>query len=293
MTTETNAPAAGTTAPAAGTTAPATGTTAPATGGTTAPSTPWHGYTEPADVAYVTNKGWKGPQDAIKSAREAEKFIGRDPSTLLSIPRADDPNGFLGVMDKLGRPADATKYEFAKPEGASLDEGYVNWARGTFHKLGLTAGQVKQLSAEHNAYVKNVVEQRTKEYNLSVETDKKALLSEWRDGHERKMSAAESAAKALGFTGDMIDAIEQTIGYAGTWKFFADLGTKMGEDGFVTKDGGKPGFNTGLTPAEAKAQWETLKVDATWKAAAADPMHPGHREAKEKQNKLFAIMYPQ
>jgi hypothetical protein len=277
-------PPAGT--PPAGT--PPTGT-APAG----APATPWHGYTAPEDVEYVAKKGWQGAQDAVKSYREAEKFIGRDPSTLLSIPRADDPNGFLGVMDKLGRPADATKYEFAKPEGASLDEGYVNWARGTFHKLGLTAGQVKQLSAEHNAYVKNVVEQRTKEYNLSVETDKKALLSEWRDGHERKMSAAESAAKALGFTGDMIDAIEQTIGYAGTWKFFADLGTKMGEDGFVTKDGGKPGFNTGLTPAEAKAQWETLKVDATWKAAAADPMHPGHREAKEKQNKLFAIMYPQ
>src|SRR5574341_2004499 len=158
---------------------------------------PWHGFaeTDTAGVEYVEGKGWQGPQDVLKSYRSAEKLIGRDPSTLLVMPRADDPAGLLAVFDRLGRPADAAKYEFAKPKSAALDEGYVKWARGTFHKLGLTASQVKALSAEHNAYVEGIVAQRQKDYNLSVETDKVALRNEWRDGHERNMLAAESAAK--------------------------------------------------------------------------------------------------
>jgi hypothetical protein len=284
----TAAPAA---APAAAPVAPAAAAPAAAP----AANAPWHGYTEQADVQYVTQKGWQGPQDLLKSYREAEKFIGRDPSTLLSLPRADDPAGFLGVMDKLGRPADAAKYEFAKPEGATLDEGYLKWARGTFHELGLTASQVKALSGKHNEYIKGVLTQREKDYNLTVESDKVALRNEWRDGHERKMQAAESAATALGFSKDMIDAIEQAVGYAGTWKFFADLGTKLGEDGFSSagKGGNGPGFTSGLTPAEAKAEWEKLKLDPNWQAAARDSMHPGNAEAKRKQNDLFAIMYPQ
>jgi hypothetical protein len=252
---------------------------------------PWHGYTEQADIDYVTNKGWQGPQDAIKAARGAEKLIGRDPNTLLVMPRADDPVGLRGVFSKLGLPETADKYEFAKPpEGIKQDDGYVNWARGTFHKLGLLPGQVKELTTQHNEYVKGVIEKQQKDYNLSVETDKAALRAEWKDGHERMLLAGESAAKSLGFTGDMIDAIERTVGYAATHKFFASLGQKLGEGKLVTGEG--KGFNGGMTPAEAKAEWEKTKVDPVWQAAAKDPMHPGNEAAKKKQNDLFAIMYP-
>lgn len=281
-------------------TTPAPNTPAPNTPApnTPAPNTPapqpaWHGLpeTDTDGLNYIKNKGWAGPQDVIKSYQGAEKLIGRDPSTLISMPRADDPAGLLGVMDKLGRPADATKYEFSKPaDGIGLDEGYQTWARGTFHEIGLTAAQVKTLTAKHNEYIKGVLDKQAQDYNLSVETDKRALLSEWKDGHERKMQAATSAAKSLGFTPEMMDAIEQVVGYAGAYKFFADLGQKMGEDSLG--GGGNRGFDTGLTPAEAKAQWETLRVDANWKAAAGDPMHPNHAKAKKQQTDLFAIMYP-
>lgn len=265
---------------------------APAPAPTPAPEA-WHGLpaTDTAGLEYVKNKGWSSPADIIKSYQGAEKLIGRDPSTLVQLPKADDAAGFLGLMDKFGRPQDPAKYEFAKPEGAALDEGYVKWARGAFHQLGLTAAQVKQLSAAHNQYIKGVFEQKTKDYTLSVETDKKALIAEWRDGHERKINAAKSAANALGFSGEMIDAIEQAVGYANTWRFFADLGQKMGEDGFVSRNGDKGGFG-GVTPAEAKAEWEKLQTDAAWLAAAKDPMHPNHESAKKKQTDLFRIMHP-
>jgi hypothetical protein len=287
-----------TTAPATTTTtAPATSTTttAPATTSTTttAPAQPaWHGYTEPADVEYVKNKGWQGAPDAVKGYREVEKLIGRDPSTLLVMPRADDPAGLRSVFSKLGLPETADKYEFAKPpEGVTPDASYEKFARDTFHKIGLLPNQVKELTGAHNNYVKEVLTKQESDYNLSVETDKKALIAEWKGGHERMMNAAKTAANALGFDADMIDGIERAKGYAGTWKFFAELGKKMGEDGFVAS-GDTTGFSGTLTPAEAKSQWEAMKLDATAIAALKDVSHPGHKAAKAKQDSLFKVMYP-
>lgn len=257
------------------------------------PTPAWHGYTDPADVQYVENKGWKSGADAAKAYRDAEKFIGRDPNTLLAMPRADDPAGLLAVFDKLGRPATADKYEFAKPpEGLTPDPSYEKFARATFHEIGLLPAQVKQLTEKHNAYVKSVMEQNEKDYQTAVETDKAALLAEWKNGHERMMGVAEAAAQTLGFTPEMMDAMERTVGYAGTYKFMADLGKKLGEPGFKIGDGAAPVTGM-LTPQEAKAEWDKLTLDQNFMSALKDKAHPGNAAAQAKQNQLYKVMYPE
>lgn len=260
----------------------------------TSPAAAWHGYTAPEDVAWVTNKGWQAPADAVRSAREAEKLIGRDPNTLLTIPKANDPDAFRAVMSKLGLPETADKYEFDKPEGLAIDDKYQTWARGTFHKLGMPAPMVKELTKEHNAYIKATLAQQDTDYKLSVESDKKALLAEWRGGTERMMAAAKTAATALGFDQDAIDAIERHYGYAKTMKLFAGLGQKLGDDSFVSQDGKGGGkFADTMTPEEAKIEWGSMQADPVMKAALLDANHPKNAEAKAKQAKLFAIMYPE
>lgn len=260
----------------------------------TPPAAPWHGYTTPEDVAYVANKAWQGPQDAIRSYREAEKLIGRDPSTLLVMPRADDPQGFLSVMDKLGRPPSPDKYEFDLPQGADPKNPFLEWARGTFHKLGLPANVAKALVKEFDGYQAQTAEQFGKDYQTSVAADKTALQNEWRGGYERMMGMAQNAAKSLGFTAEMIDAMEAQIGYAATMKHFAELGKKMGEDSFVGggEGGNGPRFEGSMTPEEAQQAWAAKKMDANYMAALRDKSHPGHKEAQAMQTKLFAIMYP-
>lgn len=287
----TTAPAAGTTT----TTAPTTTTTPPTTTTTppTTTTTPWHGSSDQAVADYVKNKGWSGPADVIKSYQGAEKLIGRDPNTLISMPRADDPAGLRAVLGKLGLPESADKYEFAKPEGFEPDQAFLAHQRAAFHKAGLLPTQVKEITAAHNEYVKGVLKTQADTYRVTVEADRKALASEWGGGHERKMIAAQSAAKALGFSAEMIDAIERTVGYAGTWKFFADLGGRLSEDSFVSPAGGKPAFNTGMTPDEAKAQWEAMKGDPNIVKALKDSMHPNHEAQAKKQRALFAAMYPE
>ena len=131
------------------------------------------------------------------------------------------------------------------------------------------------------------------DYNLGVASDKQALAREWGGGFERMMNAATTAAKSLEFSGEMVDALEQSLGYANTMKFFAKLGQRLGEVKFVGGDTKGGRFSDTLTPEEAKTQWETMKVDPVASAALRDSQHPGHKAAKEKQTKLFQIMYPQ
>ena len=270
----------------------ATGTTGSSTVGATTTSMPWHGINDPTEAAYVQNKGWQSPADVIKSYQGAEKLIGRDPNTLVALPRADDPAGFRAVMAKLGLPETPDKYEFAKADGLKADEGYVGWAKNTFHKVGMTAAQVKELTTEHNAYVAAQLKQQQTDYNLSVDADKKALLAEWRGGHERMMTAAKTAVNALGFTQPMIDAMERTVGYAATMKHFAELGQKLGESSFSSGSQKTSTFGPTLAPAEAKVEWEKMKADPVMVAALKDTQHPNHKSAKEKQTQLFAVMYP-
>lgn len=278
------------------TTTAATGdTTTAAATTTTAAAAPWHGMTEPDAASYVQNKGWQSPADVIKSYQGAEKLIGRDPSTLVPLPRPDDPVGVRSLYSKLGMPEDPAKYEFdftPMGEGAKPDDSYVGWARGAFHKVGLTAAQAKELSKEHSAYVAGIMAQQKKDYDLRTAGEKQDLLKEWGAGHERMTAAAENAARGLGFTAEMIDAMESKIGYAATKKFFANLGQKMGEDGFVGGASKTAAFGNQLTPEQAKAEWETAKLDPNFMAALGDATHPGNKAAKEKQNRLFAIMFP-
>jgi len=252
----------------------------------------WHGLTEPDDLAYVANKGWQSAQDMYKSYRGVEKLIGRNPDTLIEMPRADDPEGFRSVMSKLGLPADAKDYKFDKPEDLPVDESYMDWARGEFHKIGLTGKQVEDLTKGHNEYLRNAMQMNKQDYENGVAADEQSLKREWGAGYDRMVNTSKNAASSLGFSEQMIDAIEMQIGYGATMKFFAGLGQKMAEDGFVSGDGGSRSFGGNSTPAEAKAQWDQLKLDESFVKALHDSSHPGHAAAKDKQTKLFNLMYP-
>jgi hypothetical protein len=285
------APAAVVTTPAASpAAAPAAVVTTPAAN---APA--WHGVpeTDTAGLEYIKNKGWTGPQDVVKSYQGAEKLIGRDPNTLLAIPRADDPAAFRAAMGRLGMPETPDKYDFGPAAGgAKRDAGFETWAKTTFHEAGLTAAQAKATVAAYEKYGADQAAKQAGDYKLGVAAAKAELQNEWRGGFERQMNAASTAIRALGFTAEMVDGLEAAIGYGPTVKLFAGLGKKLGEDGFVSGTS-QPGFEGTMTPAEAKSAWEAMKLDPNTMAALKDKMHPGNKAAVEKQGRLFRIMHPE
>jgi lysophospholipase L1-like esterase len=106
------------------------------------------------------------------------------------------------------------------------------------------------------------------------------------------MGRAKAAATTLGFTPELVDAIEKHVGYAKTYKLLAEMGGKLGEDNLRTVDSKTPGFEGKMTPDEAKAEWGAKQLDPNFMAALKDKTHPGHKGAQEVQNRLFKVMYP-
>jgi hypothetical protein len=257
---------------------------------------PWHGIpeTDTAGLEYVKNKGWAGPADVIKSYQGAEKLIGRDPNSLLVLPRADDADGQRALLAKLGRPEKPDAYDMKAglPKEAKVDETFAKAMQGFFHEADLLPSQATKLVTAYNKYALAQQEQTEKDYTLNVQADKQALQDEWRGGFDRMMGRAQAAAKTLGFTPELVDAIEKHVGYAKTYKLLAEMGGKLGEDNLRTPDSKTPGFEGKMTPDEAKAEWGAKQLDPNFMAALKDKTHPGHKTAQETQTKLFAIMYP-
>jgi len=271
--------------------APAVDPAAPVVAPVAAPA--WHGQTEPEAIAYIGNKGWQNAGDMLKSYQGAEKLIGRDPSTFLTMPRLDDPVGVRAVYAKMGMPETADKYALDVPTDMQANPNYVTWAKTAFHEAGLTAQQATMLSKANNEFMRQSIAEENKNYEVAVAADKQALTREWGGGFERMMNVAQLGAKALGFSPEVVNAIEKSVGYGETMKLFAAIGQKLGEHSFVGDDGKTKNFSETMTPDEAKAEWEAYKIKPENQKALFDASHPGHKAAKEKQTKLFAIMYPQ
>jgi len=266
---------------------------AAASAASAASAAPWHGIADTETAAYITTKGWSDLPSVVKSYREAEKYIGRDPATLVSLPKEGDEAGYTTLMQKLGLPekADAYDVRVGLPKEIEIDKDFGAQVQQMFHKAGLTQTQANKLAAQYNAYTLNKITQSDKDARLNLESDKRALLSEWKGGHERMVNAAKAAVKAFELDQKAVDAIETALGYSNTMKLFAGLGMKLGEDKFVGS-GDAASFNSTMTPAEAKVAWESMKADPGALAALRDPMHPSNEAAKKKQKDLFQIMYP-
>ncbi len=260
-------------------------------GGAPASASTWY-PNDPETAAYVAAKGWADPGGPIKSYQHAEKLIGRDPSTLLVMPRADDAAGRRAVLGKLGLPEKADGYKFDIPQGAQVDEGFLSWAKNTFHKAGVPQSEAAAIVQGYNEHMQAKAAEQAQQYEAFVAHETEALKKEWGAGYDKMTTQAKQAAKGLGIPGDAIDGIESVLGYSATMKLFADLGAKMGEDGFVTPETREAGFNATLTPEQAKVQWNQKLLDPNFKSAYLDKSHPGHKGAVAEQARLFALMYP-
>jgi hypothetical protein len=260
----------------------------------TPPPAPWHGVTDPVEAAFIDNKGWKSPADVIKSYKGVEKLVGRDPESLLSLPKPGDTAGWEALYSRLGRPESPDKYDLKiGAEGLTVDEGFQKQVAGMLHKAGVSTEQAKVIAGEYNTFLKAQNEQAAKDYELNVTTDKQALLKEWGGGFERKMNAAQAGVAALGFDNTIVNAIEGAIGYGATMRLFAGLGEKLtGDHRFVGPDGA-PKFSGAMTAPEAAAEIEKLKGDKDFQSTLHDKQHPNYKTNLKKWQDLFAVAYPE
>lgn len=264
----------------------------PGAGG--APASAWH--ENPAfdqdTRAWLGTKGFDklGADAALpeitKSFRNVEKLLGVPSEQIIRMPKDDTPEAWAPIYDKLGRPTDAKGYDIPVPEGQ--DTAYADWARGTFHELGLSSKQAKGLTEKWNAFVAEKTQAAQTEYQNGVAADTASLKKEWGAAHEKNLQIAKGAAREFGLDGKVIDALERSMGFAGVMKFMHAIGAKLGEDKFVGS--GKPGgFGDVMTPEAAQAQIRALRGDPGFTARYV----AGDVAAKAEMERLHKYAYPE
>jgi hypothetical protein len=258
------------------------GTPAPAAGAqpTAQPSanSVWTAAFDEDTNAYVSNKGWKEPQDLLMSYRNLEKFAGGAKNLLELPPEGATPEQLDAFYSKLGRPADPEEYGLQPPQGA--DPELTNWFKGTAHKLGLTANQAKALYTEFNGMSGSLQEKLQAQQAQESEKAIGSLKQEWGQAFDQNIGAGRRAVAALGLDAGKLQAYEDKLGTAEMLKLFATLGSKMGEDSFAG-DRGEGGFGT--SPAQARNQIADLKLDKDFMAKYLT----GDKDAVGKMSRLM------
>lgn len=258
------------------------GTSTDNTGAQSTTPTSWTEGLSPEDQAYIGNKGWENPTDLFQSYRNLEKFAGGS-KNLIELPDADaDADAMNQFFNKLGRPESPDGYGFQAPEGA--DEALDGWFRQAAHEEGLTEKQAANLYEKYNQMVGERGEMTAAEMTAKSEQDVVDLQKEWGRDYQKNIDQGQIAVRALGYDEESLQSLESKLGTADMLKLFANIGSKMGEDSFVTGDG-SGGFGT--SAAQARLEIENLKMDKGF----MDQYLSGDKGAVAKYTRLMEKAY--
>lgn len=250
-----------------------------------APSINWLDGADETTIGYVQNKGWTDPKQVLDGYRNLEKLLGADKAgNALVLPRGDaKPEEWGAIWDRLGRPPAADGY--ARLEG---DADMQNAMFGKFHELGLTKTQgdtIAQWLAEQGT---KTAEQMQAQAQQRFQQEDMEVKQEWGAAYNQNLAQAQQAARGLGLDTGTIDKLAEALGHRATMNLLQKIGSRMGEDSFVSGDRTEA-FNNALTPGQAKAQISSLMQDRSF----TQKYLAGDAEAKAKMEALHRFAYPE
>lgn len=194
------------------------------------------------DIKMVEDKGFKTPQDLMKSYREMEKLSG----TKFSIPKADDAEAWKKLDTRLGCPETIEGYELK--DVAQVDEPYLE----DFKTAALEAGlRPNQLDKIYGWYRSNQ-DKMTEAFNAQVEKDKEEIRAEWGEDYSKNEELMKRGVRVLGLSEELLTNIEVSIGT----KAFMQLGKRLGDA--VSEDTAKA-LGGGATKSQEMSTEDWLK----------------------------------
>lgn len=231
---------------------------------------PWY---EPLDAdtkGYLTTKGLdkktavEAFAEAAKSHREAEKFVGAPANEMVRLPKEANAPEWEGVHQRLGKPKDKAEYDFATVKRAgdvALDAAFVDAMKDAAFAANMTKDAATRFVADvvKTQDAVTAASDALKADKLTAE--KTELKKNWGANEAANLVIARSAAAALGVPPEGVAALEGIIGYAKVMEMFRDIGTKIGEDRFVTAGGQKGNV---MTRDQAVSQKNAHKNDKAW-----------------------------
>jgi len=169
----------------------------------------WRGLQDEGNRTLAQAKGWKAPDDAIRSYAELERVHGKLSGEALKVPGADaSPEQWAAFYKAVGRPDAPEGYRFTMPDGApeNLPYNQANAERlkAWCHEAGLTPAQAQVI---HDGAMSLFADdfRAYSEREAKAEADATvALVKEWGEpdsvGFRRNVEMADRAIRQLGGT---------------------------------------------------------------------------------------------
>lgn len=248
----------------------------------------WAKGADEVTAGYIQNKGWDNPMKVVDSYRNLEKLLGADKANnAVVIPKHDaDPKEWGAVFDKLGRPSAPDGYKVPLPEGG--DKAVHEASLAKFHELGLTKNQGEQLANWYNGLVGENMKAMEAQRAAAFQQEDAAVRQEWGAAFTQNLAQAQAAARGLGLDATTIDKLSDALGHKATMNLLHKIGSRMGEDTFVTGTG-DTAFGSAMTPAQAKSQIQSLMGDKDF----VGKYMKGDAGAKAEMQRLHQFAYPE
>jgi hypothetical protein len=195
----------------------------------------------------------------VRSNLNLEKLIGVPQDRILKLPQSDAPaTEWAPIYDRLGRPAKAEDYKLDTPAGA--DANFTKQLAEIMHSQGLTLAQAQAIAkAQHDLVATEISVDKEKQAAENT-ADQAAMRKEQGAAYDKYVQVTRQAAQAFGLSAETINDLQDVMGLKGTMDFLYKIGSRLGEDSFVSSSGGGA-FNGAMTPAQAQARINALKAD--------------------------------
>lgn len=241
----------------------------------------------PAEIkAHPVLEKYESKEAAIKALVDVQPLIGREKIPLPPENATDED--WAEVWNRLGRPDAPDKYDLSKaevPEELNIQQEVVDKFRETAHKLGLLPQQVSGVYQFYIDHLKDQAADFDKFRDESKAESEAKLRKEWGRKYDENLALAQKVIQATA-DDDAVALLNEGLGNDPRLvKMFAKVGELISED----KLHGKPKSYL-LTPEEAQKKINTIRGDP--KHAYNNKDHPGHKEAVQEVEGLYAMAYP-
>jgi len=240
------------------------------------------------------NHGWdaktpaEAAYEALKSYREAEKFVGIPKDQIVRLPKdATDAEGWKAFNKRIGVPEEPKGYDFSGvkfADGTALDDGFVDTMRNAFHGSGIPADKAPAIAQTFVKFLEGAEADDTAAATAKLAVERDALAKNWGANAETNKFIVKQAVAKLGLNEEIVNTIESAAGYKATMEAFLKIGQMMGEDKFVqSPTPGRPGI---MSADQAAARLAELKADSFWVAK----LNKGDVKANEEFDNLTRLI---
>lgn len=273
------------------------GAVAAATSAAAGAAKPWFDGVAGFDAEYIghlQNRGWdKKPApevafEALKAWKGAEKLVGVPADQVVRIPKdATDEAGWKAVWGRLGMPTEAKGYDFTdvkRADGKALDETLTGAMREAAFKSHLPKDAATAVMREVAKYQESIETKAAAERTAKLAEQRTALKLNWGANEAANMFVAQRAAAALGIDPATVSSLEGVIGYDKVMEMFRAIGSKIGEDKFITGTGSNAAG--AMTREGAVAKKAELMSNKDWTKSYLD----GDKEKAREMTALNIII---